>query len=72
MIMMVHGCLSSSGGLNEVSYTHSNQRVVGSSRAENYISKAAVRDVFERQRHSQVPAHMLLDSQQVKGSLKTL
>ncbi|KAL2079540.1 hypothetical protein ACEWY4_025284 [Coilia grayii] len=54
------------GGLNEVSYTHSNQRVVGSSRAENFISKAAVRDVFERQKYSQVPAHMLLDTQETQ------
>ncbi|XP_062372183.1 DNA excision repair protein ERCC-6-like 2 [Sardina pilchardus] len=55
------------GGLNEVSYTHSNQKVVGASRAENYISKAAVRDVFERQQNSQLPANMLLDvSQEVK------
>ncbi|XP_063043760.1 DNA excision repair protein ERCC-6-like 2 [Engraulis encrasicolus] len=52
------------GGLNEVSYTHSNQRVVGSSRAENFISKAAARDVFERQGFSQLPAHMLLESQE--------
>ncbi|XP_041926094.1 DNA excision repair protein ERCC-6-like 2 [Alosa sapidissima] len=54
------------GGLNEVSYTHSNQKVVGSSRAENYISKAAVRDVFERQQYSQLPAHVLLESQETQ------
>ncbi|XP_030620732.1 DNA excision repair protein ERCC-6-like 2 [Chanos chanos] len=50
------------GGLKEVSYTHSNQRVVGSSRAENRISRAALRDVFERQKYSQMPANHLLDS----------
>ncbi|XP_068167707.1 DNA excision repair protein ERCC-6-like 2 [Antennarius striatus] len=50
------------GGAQEVMYTHSNQRVVGGSRAEELISRAAVRDVFERNLHTQLPANHLLDS----------
>ncbi|XP_048065793.1 DNA excision repair protein ERCC-6-like 2 isoform X1 [Megalobrama amblycephala] len=50
------------GGLQHVTYTHSNQKVVGSSRAEDRLSRAAVRDVFERNKHSQIPANQLLDS----------
>ncbi|KAI4901921.1 hypothetical protein NFI96_015035, partial [Prochilodus magdalenae] len=49
------------GGLKEVSYTHSNQKVVGSSRAENRLSRAALRDVFELNKHSQLPANHLCD-----------
>ncbi|KAL7392137.1 hypothetical protein ABVT39_019953 [Epinephelus coioides] len=49
------------GGVNEVVYTHSNQRVVGGSKAEQRISRAAVRDVFERKINSQLPANHLLD-----------
>ncbi|KAI7797376.1 putative DNA excision repair protein ERCC-6-like 2 [Triplophysa rosa] len=49
------------GGLQHVSYTHSNQKVVGSSRAEDRLSRAAVRDVFELNKHSQLPANQLLD-----------
>ncbi|KAJ8262886.1 hypothetical protein COCON_G00153430 [Conger conger] len=36
-----------SGGVCEVAYTHSNQRVVGASRAEDRISRAALRHVFQ-------------------------
>ncbi|XP_039535916.1 DNA excision repair protein ERCC-6-like 2 [Pimephales promelas] len=50
------------GGLQHVSYTHSNQKVVGSSRAEDRLSRAAVRDVFELNKHSQLPANQILDS----------
>ncbi|XP_067269700.1 DNA excision repair protein ERCC-6-like 2 isoform X2 [Pseudorasbora parva] len=50
------------GGLQHVSYTHSNQKVVGSSRAEDRLSRAAVRDVFELNKHSQLPANCFLDS----------
>lgn len=50
------------GGLQHVSYTHSNQKIVGSSRAEDRLSRAAVRDVFELKQHSQFPANQLLDS----------
>ncbi|XP_067378352.1 DNA excision repair protein ERCC-6-like 2 isoform X2 [Channa argus] len=52
------------GGLQEVVYTHSNQRVVGGSKAEELISKAAVRDVFERRMYSQLPANHLLGTQE--------
>ncbi|XP_041644210.1 DNA excision repair protein ERCC-6-like 2 [Cheilinus undulatus] len=50
------------GGVQEVAYTHSNQRVVGGSKAEELISRAAVRDVFERKMYSQLPANHLLGS----------
>ncbi|KAJ0067628.1 hypothetical protein NL108_008952, partial [Boleophthalmus pectinirostris] len=53
------------GGVQEVAYTHSNQRVVGGSRAEELISRAAVRDVFERKLFSQMPANHLLGTQEV-------
>ncbi|KAG9331481.1 hypothetical protein JZ751_018881 [Albula glossodonta] len=49
-------------GVTEVAYMHSNQSVVGSSKAEDRISRAALRDVFERRKYSQVPANELLDS----------
>uniref|UniRef100_A0A8D3D5G1 Excision repair cross-complementation group 6-like 2 n=1 Tax=Scophthalmus maximus TaxID=52904 RepID=A0A8D3D5G1_SCOMX len=55
----------STGGVQEVVYTHSNQRVVGGSRAEELISRAAVRDVFERKMYSQLPANHLLDIPEV-------
>lgn len=46
-------------------YTHSNQHVVGGSKAEELISRAAVRDVFEREMYSQLPANNLLGTQEV-------
>uniref|UniRef100_A0A672RND9 DNA excision repair protein ERCC-6-like 2 n=1 Tax=Sinocyclocheilus grahami TaxID=75366 RepID=A0A672RND9_SINGR len=52
-------------GLQHVSYTHSNQKVVGSSRAEDRLSRAAVRDVFELNKHSQLLANQLPDSSEV-------
>ncbi|KAM9391874.1 DNA excision repair protein ERCC-6-like 2 [Pholidichthys leucotaenia] len=52
------------GGVQEVVYTHSNQRVVGGSKAEELISRSAVRDVFERKMYSQLPANHLLSSQE--------
>uniref|UniRef100_A0A3Q4MRT4 Excision repair cross-complementation group 6-like 2 n=1 Tax=Neolamprologus brichardi TaxID=32507 RepID=A0A3Q4MRT4_NEOBR len=54
------------GGVQEVVYTHSNQRVVGGSKAEELISRAAVRDVFERKMYSQLPANHLLGTQEVQ------
>ncbi|XP_070821102.1 DNA excision repair protein ERCC-6-like 2 [Chaetodon trifascialis] len=48
------------GGVQEVVYTHSNQRVVGGSKAEELISRAAVRDVFELKMFSQLPANHLI------------
>uniref|UniRef100_A0A3B3Y0G0 Excision repair cross-complementation group 6-like 2 n=1 Tax=Poecilia mexicana TaxID=48701 RepID=A0A3B3Y0G0_9TELE len=53
------------GRVQEVTYMHSNQRVVGGSRAEELISRAAVRDVFERKMYSQLPANNLLGTQEV-------
>jgi len=53
------------GGVQEVVYTHSNQCVVGGSKAEELISRAAVRDVFERKMYSQLPAN-LLSTQEVR------
>ncbi|XP_071374423.1 DNA excision repair protein ERCC-6-like 2 [Centroberyx affinis] len=52
------------GGVQEVVYTHSNQRVVGGSKAEERISRAALRDVFERKMYSQIPANHLLGTQE--------
>ncbi|XP_044052654.1 DNA excision repair protein ERCC-6-like 2 isoform X2 [Siniperca chuatsi] len=52
------------GGVQEVMYTHSNQHVVGGSKAEELISRAAVRDVFERKMYSQLPANHLLGTQE--------
>lgn len=59
---------SLTGGLQHVTYTHSNQKIVGSSRAEDRLSRAAVRDVFELNKHSQIPANQLLDSSEVSTS----
>ncbi|XP_046727466.1 DNA excision repair protein ERCC-6-like 2 isoform X2 [Silurus meridionalis] len=53
------------GGFQEVSYTHSNQKVVGSSRAENHLSRAALRDVFELSTNSQLPANHLHDTSEL-------
>ncbi|NWR06542.1 ER6L2 protein, partial [Paradoxornis webbianus] len=44
-------------GVQEVAYIHSNQSVVGSSKAENHLSRWAVRDVFELKQFSQLPAN---------------
>ncbi|XP_054895824.1 DNA excision repair protein ERCC-6-like 2 isoform X3 [Poeciliopsis prolifica] len=52
------------GRVQEVVYMHSNQQVVGGSRAEELISRAAVRDVFERRMFSQLPANNLLGTQE--------
>ncbi|GAA6223154.1 DNA excision repair protein ERCC-6-like 2 [Lates japonicus] len=54
------------GDVQEVVYTHSNQRVVGGSKVEEMISRAAVRDVFERKMYSQLPANHFL------GTLESL
>ncbi|XP_073402056.1 DNA excision repair protein ERCC-6-like 2 isoform X2 [Dendrobates tinctorius] len=45
-------------GVAEVAYVHSNQKVVGSSKAENHMSRWAVRDVFEFNQFSQLPANI--------------
>ncbi|KAJ8285200.1 hypothetical protein GJAV_G00023450 [Gymnothorax javanicus] len=48
-----------------VAYTHSNQHVIGSSRAEAHISRTALRHVFHCRKYSQVPANQLMDSMEV-------
>ncbi|XP_056380860.1 DNA excision repair protein ERCC-6-like 2 isoform X2 [Hyla sarda] len=45
-------------GVAEVAFIHSNQNVVGSSRAENHMSRWAVQDVFEFNQFSQLPANV--------------
>ncbi|KPP75863.1 hypothetical protein Z043_104846 [Scleropages formosus] len=49
-------------GVQEVVYIHSNQHVVGSSKVEERLSRAAIRDVFCYRRNSQAPANQLLES----------
>ncbi|NXI75623.1 ER6L2 protein, partial [Rhipidura dahli] len=44
-------------GVQEVAYIHSNQNVVGPSKAENHLSRWALRDVFELKQFSQLPAN---------------
>uniref|UniRef100_M3Y5T3 DNA excision repair protein ERCC-6-like 2 n=1 Tax=Mustela putorius furo TaxID=9669 RepID=M3Y5T3_MUSPF len=46
-----------SNGVQEVAYIHSNQTVIGSSKAENHMSRWAARDVFELKQFSQLPAN---------------
>uniref|UniRef100_A0A665X657 Excision repair cross-complementation group 6-like 2 n=1 Tax=Echeneis naucrates TaxID=173247 RepID=A0A665X657_ECHNA len=55
-------------GVQEVVSVHSNHRVVGGSKAEDLISIAAMRDVFERKMYSQLPANHLLGTQEVTSS----
>ncbi|CAO2596421.1 DNA excision repair protein ERCC-6-like 2, partial [Lemmus lemmus] len=50
------------GGVQEVAYIHSNQNVIGSSRAENHMSRWATRDVFELKQFSQLPANVAVCS----------
>ncbi|XP_015704785.1 DNA excision repair protein ERCC-6-like 2 isoform X2 [Coturnix japonica] len=49
-------------GVQEVAYMHSNQNVVGSSKAENHLSWWAMRDVFELKQFSQLPANIAVCS----------
>ncbi|XP_071280906.1 DNA excision repair protein ERCC-6-like 2 isoform X2 [Agelaius tricolor] len=49
-------------GVQEVAYIHSNQNVVGSSKAENHLSRWAVHDVFELKQFSQLPANVAVYS----------
>ncbi|KAL1784082.1 DNA excision repair protein ERCC-6-like 2 isoform X1 [Sigmodon hispidus] len=49
-------------GVQEVAYIHSNQNVIGSSRAENHMSRWATRDVFELKQFSQLPANVAVCS----------
>lgn len=49
-------------GVQEVAYIHSNQNVIGSSKAENCMSRWAAHDVFELQQFSQLPANIAVCS----------
>uniref|UniRef100_A0A4X2KHD0 ERCC excision repair 6 like 2 n=1 Tax=Vombatus ursinus TaxID=29139 RepID=A0A4X2KHD0_VOMUR len=49
-------------GVREVAYIHSNQNVIGSSKAENHMSRWATRDVFELKQFSQLPANIAVCS----------
>ncbi|XP_075405916.1 DNA excision repair protein ERCC-6-like 2 isoform X2 [Tenrec ecaudatus] len=49
-------------GVQEVAYVHSNQHVIGSSKAENHMSRWAVHDVFELKQFSQLPANVAVCS----------
>ncbi|XP_065601557.1 DNA excision repair protein ERCC-6-like 2 [Cyrtonyx montezumae] len=49
-------------GVQEVAYMHSNQNVVGSSKAESHLSRWAMRDVFELKQFSQLPANIAVCS----------
>ncbi|XP_003783046.2 DNA excision repair protein ERCC-6-like 2 [Otolemur garnettii] len=51
-------------GVQEVAYIHSNQNVIGSSKAENHMSRWAARDVFELKQFSQLPANIAVCSSQ--------
>uniref|UniRef100_H0WM71 DNA excision repair protein ERCC-6-like 2 n=1 Tax=Otolemur garnettii TaxID=30611 RepID=H0WM71_OTOGA len=53
-------------GVQEVAYIHSNQNVIGSSKAENHMSRWAARDVFELKQFSQLPANIAVCSSQVR------
>ncbi|NXL02740.1 ER6L2 protein, partial [Mesembrinibis cayennensis] len=56
-------------GVQEVAYIHSNQNVVGSSKAENHLSRWAVRDVFQLKQFSQLPANVAVCSAKVKRNV---
>ncbi|KFO83089.1 DNA excision repair protein ERCC-6-like 2, partial [Buceros rhinoceros silvestris] len=56
-------------GVQEVAYIHSNQNVVGSSKAENHLSRWAVRDVFELKQFSQLPANVAVCTAKVKRNV---
>ncbi|XP_043914869.1 DNA excision repair protein ERCC-6-like 2 [Protopterus annectens] len=54
-------------GVQEVAYIHSNQRVVGSSKAENHLSKSAVHHVFKLNQFSQLPANAAIYNSEVSA-----
>ncbi|VFV38268.1 dna repair and [Lynx pardinus] len=59
-------------GVQEVAYIHSNQNVIGSSKAENHMSRWAARDVFELKQFSQLPANIAVcTSKTHKEKMKT-
>jgi hypothetical protein len=61
-----HRSPPTSGGVQEVAYIHSNQNVIGSSKAENHMSRWAARDVFELRQFSQLPANIAVCSSKVR------
>ncbi|KAL2781245.1 DNA excision repair protein ERCC-6-like 2 isoform 6 [Daubentonia madagascariensis] len=54
-------------GVREVAYIHSNQNVIGSSKAENHMSRWAARDVFELKQFSQLPANIAVCSSKLEA-----
>ncbi|XP_078070533.1 DNA excision repair protein ERCC-6-like 2 isoform X2 [Mustelus asterias] len=52
------------GDVKEVAFIHSNQHVIGSSKAENKMSRTAIRDVFELKQYSQIPANVAMHTSQ--------
>ncbi|XP_058157534.1 DNA excision repair protein ERCC-6-like 2 isoform X2 [Dasypus novemcinctus] len=59
-------------GVQEVAYIHSNQNVIGSSKAENHMSRWAAHDVFELKQFSQLPANIAVCSSKIyKEKLRT-
>ncbi|XP_065802852.1 DNA excision repair protein ERCC-6-like 2 isoform X2 [Muntiacus reevesi] len=63
-------------GVQEVAYIHSNQNVIGSSKAENHMSRWAARDVFELKQFSQLPANIAVCTsktrkEKMKGDIST-
>ncbi|XFG03240.1 hypothetical protein AB1E19_006864 [Capra hircus] len=63
-------------GVQEVAYIHSNQNVIGSSKAENHMSRWAARDVFELKQFSQLPANIAVctsktHKEKMKGNVST-
>ncbi|XP_072372840.1 DNA excision repair protein ERCC-6-like 2 isoform X4 [Scyliorhinus torazame] len=55
---------NTSGDVQEVAFIHSNQHVIGSSKAENQMSHTAIRDVFELKQYSQIPANVAVHTSQ--------
>uniref|UniRef100_A0A8C5LPT9 DNA excision repair protein ERCC-6-like 2 n=1 Tax=Leptobrachium leishanense TaxID=445787 RepID=A0A8C5LPT9_9ANUR len=53
------------GCVKGVAYIHSNQNVVGSSKAENHMSRRAVQDVFEFNQFSQFPANFTVPRKEI-------
>ncbi|KAM4877304.1 DNA excision repair protein ERCC-6-like 2 isoform 2-T2 [Thomomys bottae] len=58
-------------GVQEVAYIHSNQNVIGSSKAENCMSRWAAHDVFELKQFSQLPANIAVCSSKTYEEVST-
>ncbi|XP_049628266.1 DNA excision repair protein ERCC-6-like 2 [Suncus etruscus] len=59
-------------GVQEVAYIHSNQNVIGSSKAENHMSHWAARDVFELKQFSQLPANIAVGTSKTYKEQRTV